>query len=123
MFVYLTLLGACYAQRDKKHIQFTLVYDSLPPRFASFTAFLGNLIILAAFAIAFVPTVKYINFMGMQTTAVLHIGLNIIYMPYIVFVCLMVIYLIMEMVDQFMVFAGLKKKVALKVLCKDSIAG
>lgn len=119
-FVWVVILGACYAQRKKAHVTFTLIYDMLPVKLKSFTAFLGNLIIFAALAISVSPTWKYIKFMKIQKSSVLKIGLNYIYLPYMAFLVLMLIYIGIELYEDFMVFSGLGGKSAEQRLLRDN---
>ncbi len=106
-YLWLVLLGACFAQRDHSHVVFTLLYDKLPLKAKAFTAFLGNLLIFVALVYSFIPSVQFVNFMSRQVTAVFKIGLNIIYAPYIPFLILMIYYALEEMIREFRVFAGL----------------
>ena len=106
-YLWLVLLGACYAQRDRSHVVFTLLYDKLPTRGQAFTAFLGNLILFVTFAYSFIPSWQFISFMAIQKTSVLKIGLNIVYAPYIPFLTLMLLYALSDLIREFKVFTGL----------------
>mgnify|MGYP000789213421 FL=1 len=44
-FLWLVLLGACYAQRMKAHVTFTLLYDKLSIKGKAVVAMLGDIII------------------------------------------------------------------------------
>ena len=48
-FLWLVMLGACYAQRVKGHVTFTLVYDNLGIKGKAITAMLGNILITFTF--------------------------------------------------------------------------
>ena len=119
-FVWVVLLGACYAQRKRGHVTFTLIYDMLSVKWKSLSAFLGNLIIFAALAISVVPTWEYIQFMKVQKSSVLKIGLNYIYLPYMAFLGLMLLYTGIEMYEDFMVFSGLGGKQAEERLLEEN---
>ena len=106
-YLWLVILGACYAQREHAHVTFTLITDKLPIRGRAFCTFLGNLMIGFAFAWAFVPSYKFVTMMAMQRTSMLKIGLNIVYAPYIVFLALMILYMLRDMILDFKVFTGL----------------
>lgn len=106
-YLWMVVLGACYALRWRSHVVFTLLYDKLPPRFKALTSFLGNGLIAFAFAWSFWPSVQMIEFMKMQKTSILRIGLNIVYAPYIPFMILVFTYMVIDMVRDFRVFAGL----------------
>lgn len=109
-FLWMVLSAACYCQHHRSHVTFTMVYDALPRRAAEFTAFLGNAIILAALALSFLPTLKYIQFMEVQKSSMLRIPMSIIYIPYIFFMAFLMVYMVIEMVEQFLIFTGLDRK-------------
>ena len=106
-YLWLVVLGACYAQRDRSHVCFTLLYDKLPLRMKALTAFLGNAIIAFAFAVSFIPSWQFIVFMSKQVTSVLKIGLNIVYAPYIPFLALMILYALQDMWREARVFLNI----------------
>lgn len=106
-YLWLVVLGACYAQRDHAHVVFTLVTDKLSMRWQALCCFLGNLLIAVAFIWSFIPSVNFISFAKMQKTAVLKVGLNIVYAPYIAFLVLIIIYMLHDMYLDFRVFTGL----------------
>lgn len=106
-YLWMVVLSACYTQREKAHVTFTLVYDKLSVKGKAICAFLGNLIIAIAFGISIIPSIKFIDFMKMQVTSVFKIGLNIVYAPYILFLIIMFIYIIMDLYNEFMVFTGM----------------
>lgn len=108
MFLWLVLLGACYAQRSKSHVTFTLIYDKLGAKGKALTALLGNLIIGFTFAVAIVPTWKFILFQGAnnQVTSILKISKTVVYMPYMLFLVFILIYTIADIVLDVRVLAG-----------------
>ncbi|KAF5032781.1 Tripartite ATP-independent periplasmic transporter, DctQ component [anaerobic digester metagenome] len=119
-YVWVVLLGACYAQRKKSHVTFTLIYDMLSVKLKSFTAFLGNLIIFVALAVSVSPTWDYIKFMKVQKSSVLKVGLNYIFAPYMVFLVLMLLYTAIDLYEDFMVFSGLGGKQAEERLLREN---
>ncbi len=106
-YLWLVLLGACYAQRDHQHVCFTMLCDKLSVRPRAVLMFLGNLLMFIAFAYSFVPSVDFIRFMSRQETAVFKIGLDIVYFAYIPFMVIMIVYMIRDMIAQFRVFSGI----------------
>jgi TRAP-type C4-dicarboxylate transport system permease small subunit len=106
-YLWLVLLGACYAQRDHKHVVFTMLCDKLSVRPRALMMFLGNLLMLIAFAYAFLPSVEFVFFMGRQETAVFKIGLDVVYFAYIPFMIIMMVYMVRDMIAQFRVFSGI----------------
>ena len=106
-YLWLVILGACYAQRDHGHVTFTLITDKRPIRGRAFCTFMGSLLICVAFAWAFVPSLKFVLMMKMQKTSMLKIGLNIVYFPYVVFLALTILYMLRDMILDFKVWTGL----------------
>ena len=106
-YLWLVVLGACYAQRHHSHVYFTLVTDVMPLRLQAFAIFLGNLLIAFTFVWSFIPSVDFIQFMAKQKTAVFQIGLYFVYCPYIVFLAFHFLYMLRDMVLDFKVFTGL----------------
>ncbi|HWP50632.1 MAG TPA: TRAP transporter small permease [Clostridia bacterium] len=119
-YVWVVLLGACYAQRKKSHVTFTLIYDMLSVKLKSFTAFLGNMIIFIALAVSVSPTWDYIQFMKVQKSSVLKVGLNYIFAPYMVFLGMMLLYTAIDLYEDFMVFSGLGGKQAEERLLREN---
>jgi TRAP-type C4-dicarboxylate transport system permease small subunit len=97
LFLWTVLFGSCYAFRTDQHIKFSLFYDKMPKRYAELTAFIGNLIVLVLMVLSFVPSVKFIDFMKIQSSSVLRISMRIIYLPYLIFLAISIIYTACEM--------------------------
>ncbi len=119
-YLWMVVLGACYAQRCRAHVVFTLLYDKLGVRLKALTSFLGSGLIAFAFAWSFFPSVQMINFMKMQKTSVLRIGLDIVYAPYIPFMILIFLYMICGMYKDFRVFAGLATPEEIEEMLKEN---
>ena len=120
-YLWLVILGACYAQRDRSHVVFTLATDKMPIRMRAFCTFLGSLLIAVAFIWSFVPSIEFIAFMARQKTSVLKIGMNIIYAPYIPFLFLMILYMLRDMLVDFKVFTGLATEADIKLYLKNNM--
>jgi TRAP-type C4-dicarboxylate transport system permease small subunit len=89
-FIWVTLLGACFAQRDSSHVMFTMIYDKVKPRTQIWMRIMGNTLVFIAFSISLYPTYRYINFMSFKKSDVLKIPMNIAFSPYIVFLIIMI---------------------------------
>ncbi|MCG3210336.1 MAG: hypothetical protein FOGNACKC_03967 [Anaerolineae bacterium] len=87
-FIWTTVLGACYAQRQADHVNFSLIYDRLSPMGQLIFRLIGNSFIAIAFIIALKPTYDYITFMNFQKSTVLRISYAYIFSPYLVFLVL-----------------------------------
>lgn len=89
-FIWVTLLGACFAQRDSSHVMFTMIYDKVKPRTQIWMRIVGNTLVFMAFSISLYPTYRYINFMSFKKSDVLKIPMNIAFSPYIVFLTIII---------------------------------
>lgn len=106
-YLWLVLLGACYAQRERRHVSFTMLCDRMAVRPRAVTMFLGNLLMTVAFVYAFVPSVEFVFFMKRQETSSLKISLDLVYFAYIPFMIIMTVYFVRDMIAQFRVFTGI----------------
>ena len=110
-FLWLVLLGACYAQRVKGHVTFTLVYDSLKVKGKAITAMLGNILITFACLITLMPSAKYIigQLERAQLTSVLKWQKAYVFAPYVLFLAIIAVYAIMDLYEEIMVLKGDQK--------------
>ncbi len=90
-FIWVTLFGACFAQRMNAHVKFTMIYDKANPRTQIWIRLIGNILVFIAFTLSLFPTYKYINFMSFKKSNVLKIPMNIGFAPYIVFLIFIII--------------------------------
>lgn len=110
-FIWTALLGALYAKRDDRHVVFTVIYDSVSPTTQRWMRIIGNLLLVVAFAMAFLPVVEYVSFMSYKRSNVLRIPMNIAYFPFIVFLIVMTGRLVVDLVrDIRQVLKDLKSK-------------
>lgn len=105
-YLWMVILGACYAYRDRSHVTFTLFYDKLPVKGKAVCGFLGNLLMAVAFIAMFVPSCQMISQMKIQVTSVFKIGLNVVYFPFIPFMIIILLYIFYDMWLEVMVFTG-----------------
>ena len=113
-YLWMVVLGACYAYRDRSHVTFTLVYDALPVKGKAICGFLGNLLMAIAFVAMFIPSCQMISQMKIQVTSVFKIGLNIVYLPFIPFMIIILLYILYDMWLEIMVFTGIGGEAAVK---------
>lgn len=110
-FLWLVMLGACYAQREKGHVTFTLVYDNLSVKGKAITAMLGNILITFTFLISIIPSFNYI--IGLmaraQVTSLLKWPKTIVFFPYVIFLIILLIYAVLEIYEEIMVLKGDQK--------------
>ncbi|WP_312938790.1 TRAP transporter small permease [Oscillibacter sp.] len=107
-FLWLVLLGACYAQREKSHVSFTLLYDVLDVKGKALTALLGNLLIAVTFAVAFIPSLRYIwGLMSRaQVTSILKISKTLVFFPYVIFLGFILVYSLLDIYEEIRVLQG-----------------
>ena len=87
-FIWITLLGACWALRDDSHVVFGLVYDSVGPKAQRAIRVAGNGLLFLAFCIALYPSWKFVAFMGFKKADVMQVSMSIVFFPYVVFTAL-----------------------------------
>lgn len=121
-FLWLVLLGACFAQRSRSHVTFTLIYDQLGIRGKALTAFAGNLIIAFTFLVCLRPTWDFILFQtsAQQVTSILKISKTIVYAPYMLFLGIIILYTLVDLAHDFMVLTGLGGEAAQEVLLRET---
>lgn len=104
-FLWLVLLGACYAQREKSHVTFTLLYDNLGVKGKAFTALLGNILIAVTFLAAAIPSLRYILKLS-SLTSILKVPKTVVFFPFVVFTVIIFIYALMDIYEEVMVLRG-----------------
>lgn len=119
-YLWMVVLGACYAYRDRSHVTFTLFYDALPVKGKAICGFLGNLLMFIAFGYMFVPACSMISQMKMQVTSIFKIGLNIVYCPFIPFMIIIMLYILMDMITEVKVIFGIGGEAAVKKMLDET---
>jgi len=89
-FIWTALLGGLYAKRDNSHVQFTMVYDAVSPFVQLWMRIVGNVLLIVSFAIGLVPSWKYVHFMNYKKSNVLKIPMDIVFMPFVIFLAFMI---------------------------------
>jgi TRAP-type C4-dicarboxylate transport system permease small subunit len=97
-FIWTVVFGACFASKQKDHVSFSLIYDKFGPVGQAILTLIGNSLILIAFGILLYPAIDFVKFMGIKTTPVLKVPIDIVYAPFIFFIVMSIIYLIRDMV-------------------------
>lgn len=104
-FLWLVLLGACFAQRQKSHVTFTLLYDALGVKGKAITAMIGNILIAVTFAVAIVPSLNYILKLD-SLTSMLKIPKTVAFFPFVLFLIIILVYALMDIYQEIMVLRG-----------------
>lgn len=107
-FLWIALLGACYVQRNKGHVVFTMVYDALKLKGKAVMALISNAFVAFAMAITFIPSFKYIWGLTArhQVTSLLKIPKTLVFFPYVIFLFLIFAYNILDIYEDIMVLRG-----------------
>ncbi len=104
-FLWLVLLGACYAQREKSHVTFTLLYDNLGVKGKAVTALLGNILIAVTFLAAAIPSLRYILKLS-SLTSILKVPKTVVFFPFVIFTVIIFLYALMDIYAEIMVLRG-----------------
>lgn len=107
-FLWLVMLGACYAQREKAHVTFTLLYDNLGIKGKAITAMLGNIMITFSALISFLPSLNYILGLAerQQVTTLLKWPKTVVFFPYVIFLAFICAYAVLEIYEEIQVIKG-----------------
>lgn len=97
-FVWTALLGGLYAKRDNSHVAFSMLYDAVKPRSQALMRVAGDVLMLFAFFLAFIPSWKYVSFMAYKKSDVLLIPMNIVFFPYMIFLADMIVRVFIDLV-------------------------
>lgn len=107
-FLWVAMLGACYVQRNRGHVVFTLVYDSMKVKGKAILSLISSTLVSFACAITLIPSFKYVWGLieRQQVTSLLKIPKTIVFFPYVIFLVLILAYGIMEIYEAVMVLKG-----------------
>lgn len=107
-FLWVALLGACYVQRNRGHVVFTLVYDALKVKGKAVLSLISSALVSFACACTLIPSLKYVwGLMArQQVTSLLKIPKTVVFFPYVIFIALILAYGVMEMFEAVMVLKG-----------------
>lgn len=107
-FLWVALLGACYVQRNRGHVVFTLVYDGLGTKGKAILSLISSTLISFACACTLIPSLKYVwGLMArQQVTSLLKIPKTVVFFPYVIFTVLILAYGLVEVFEAVMVLRG-----------------
>ena len=107
-FLWVALLGACYVQRNRGHVVFTLVYDALGTKGKAVLSLISSTLISFACACTLIPSLKYVwGLMArQQVTSLLKIPKTVVFFPYVIFTVLILAYGLVEVFEAVMVLRG-----------------
>ena len=107
-FLWVALLGACYVQRSRGHVVFTLVYDALGTKGKAVLSLISSTLISFACACTLIPSLKYVwGLMArQQVTSLLKIPKTVVFFPCVIFTVLILAYGLVEVFEAVMVLRG-----------------
>ncbi len=105
-FIWACLLGALYAKRTDALVSFTLIYDRASDRGRAAMRIAGNVLLVAAFAISFKPSLDFVIFMGYKKSSVLYIPMNLVSSSYVVFLVDITIRYVIDIVKDIRLLAS-----------------
>lgn len=97
-FVWAALLGALYAKRHEALVSFTLIYDRASDRGRAVMRIAGSVLLVAAFAISFKPSLDFVIFMSYKKSSVLSIPMNLVSSGYLIFLVDIIIRYVVDIV-------------------------
>lgn len=82
LYIWMILWAAALMLEERAHVLFDLVYNLVPPRFKRVMAITACVLIGVLFACAIPASWDYISFMKRESTAVLGIPFNWVFLPF-----------------------------------------
>lgn len=106
-YIWVAILSAGYARKQKENVAFTVVYDKLGEIGKCWFRLIGNTIVAVTYIILLHPSWKYISFMKIKKSTVLRMPLSWAFSPFLVFLMLIIIY---SLIDIYKDYQLLKNK-------------
>jgi TRAP-type C4-dicarboxylate transport system permease small subunit len=91
LWLWLVFWGGGFCLRASDHIRFDMLYLSVSRRSQRIFGALAAVLIIAAFAISFLPTVEYVWFYKIKRSNTLGIRLHYIFAIYLVFMVVIIV--------------------------------
>lgn len=92
------IFASSYCERKGLNVSFSVVYDKLPERAQLIMRLIGNTFIAVTFAILLPYAYDFVNFMSIRKTPVMKVPFNIVYMPFVFFVVMTLLHLVVKIV-------------------------
>ncbi|OHD73931.1 MAG: hypothetical protein A2177_06505 [Spirochaetes bacterium RBG_13_68_11] len=97
-FLWAALLGALYSKRHEALVSFTMIYDWVSDRGKAIMRIVGNVLLVAAFAISFKPSLDFVIFQSYKKSSVLYIPMNLVSSAYLIFLVDIIIRYVVDIV-------------------------
>ena len=85
LWVWIVFFGNAFIVRDKDHVAFDIFYLMAPNRLRRVLALISAAAIAIGMIWSFLPTLDYVQFMGIRKSALLKIPMNFVFSIYVVF--------------------------------------
>lgn len=107
-FLWIAMLGACYVQRHRGHVVFTLVYDHQKVKGKALMSLISSSLVTFACAVTLIPSFRYVWGLleRQQYTSLLKIPKTVVFFPYVIFLVLILAYGVIEIYEAIMVLRG-----------------
>lgn len=96
--VWCLLLSAPYAVRKHTNVKFSLIYDRLNGAGQMAFRLIGNALLIFCFSAMLFPSISWVHFMRIKHSEVLHLRMNVVYAPFVVFNILTLFHLIYDFI-------------------------
>lgn len=87
-FVWAGVLAASCGSRKVSHVQFTILYDHVSEGWQRAMRMIGNLAVVALFAVIFPMAVKNLKFLAVRKSSILKVTFDYVYAPFLVYMAL-----------------------------------
>lgn len=88
LYVWIVCIGAVAILREREHVTFDLVYQSVPPATRRILAILCTGFAALVFLAALPGNIDYLAFMHSQRTPTLRLPMTIVIVPFVIFLVL-----------------------------------
>ena len=82
LWVWLVFFGNAFVVRHREHVTFDILYQRLNPRWQRRLALVSALAIVVGFAVSFLPTWDYIDFLKIKKSATLRLPMRSVFSIY-----------------------------------------
>lgn len=90
LYIWVVLLGAVLACREREHVSFDLLYGVMPPFLKRMMRLVGCFLIGGLLLAALPESWSYVQFMAREKTAVLGYSMRVVYFPFLIFLVFVV---------------------------------
>ena len=105
-YLWLILLGTCFAERTEENIVFSIAYDSMGPKVKKIAEILHHLIIVMLFGLIIPSTIRFYEFYMTRHSAVFKFPLGIVYFAFAPFIVLTIARNVLKLIKDFTSFTN-----------------